>query len=547
MLKMLRSLQAICIFAALLFVCAFFNPTHAQAIIYRGDIKLPGGDVNNLALRNPVIMINGRYYIPLTNEYLATIGLSVADYNAEKIANGYSAVGEIKISAAESSENMPESEFGENIDIRRISPLAAKISINGNILRSSLPTYWIEGIAYICIDDTNDFEYDSTIMLRRGINPQKAELPARYNSIEALGTENFVKDQGSTQDCWAYAAASLLEIKIALTSGNYYDISETDIIKNCPIPSDSVTGGSWRGSSAYFTDGLGTVYIREYREISGVEHIKEAISQNGAALTSIYYGPLRMQYFEKENSAYYHKNASQKATHELVLIGWDDSYPKEKFSNQPPGDGAFIAMNSFGENFGERGLFYISYYDDIAALRAYTVDSCDTLPNAQNVLAIGESGVTHYETMPGKGNIYGIVQMRLSDFGIDDNSNKRIRGIGVFSSGNAIVSAYYSERFPAEHTSLTFLGDTYFNEAGFKLIDCYYNTALPEEFCIVLKYNSLERFVLPIEAPYPGIDYAIPEQKAASFIAYEDGKKLTAAPLETIKQKASVVLRLIIE
>ena len=39
--------------------------------------------------------------------------------------------------------------------------------------------------------------------------------------------------------------------------------------------------------------------------------------------------------------------------------GWDDNYDKSNFIITPPGNGAFIAKNSYGG----QGYFYISYYD----------------------------------------------------------------------------------------------------------------------------------------------------------------------------------------
>ena len=39
-----------------------------------------------------------------------------------------------------------------------------------------------------------------------------------------------------------------------------------------------------------------------------------------------------------------------------MIIGWDDNYPKEKFASNPESDGAFLCVNSWGENFGDGGF-----------------------------------------------------------------------------------------------------------------------------------------------------------------------------------------------
>ena len=52
------------------------------------------------------------------------------------------------------------------------------------------------------------------------------------------------------------------------------------------------------------------------------------------------------------------------ANHEVVIIGWDDDFSASKFRTKPPGDGAWLCKNSWGENMGDEGFFYISYYDE---------------------------------------------------------------------------------------------------------------------------------------------------------------------------------------
>ena len=49
--------------------------------------------------------------------------------------------------------------------------------------------------------------------------------------------------------------------------------------------------------------------------------------------------------------------------HAVCLCGWDDNFPKEDFIETPPGDGAWLCKNSWGDQWGNDGYFYISYYE----------------------------------------------------------------------------------------------------------------------------------------------------------------------------------------
>ena len=57
-------------------------------------------------------------------------------------------------------------------------------------------------------------------------------------------------------------------------------------------------------------------------------------------------------------------------THAVTIVGWDDNYSARNFleGRQPPADGAWIVRNSWGEDYGNEGYFYLSYYDQTITL-----------------------------------------------------------------------------------------------------------------------------------------------------------------------------------
>ena len=90
--------------------------------------------------------------------------------------------------------------------------------------------------------------------------------------------------------------------------------------------------------------------------------IKRMIMEHGAVTAGIKADSI---YFSNNSTNLYssYSGEIEIADHEVILIGWDDEYPATNFKIKPPQDGAFICRNSWGENVGEKGFFYLSYYD----------------------------------------------------------------------------------------------------------------------------------------------------------------------------------------
>ena len=234
---------------------------------------------------------------------------------------------------------------------------------------------------------------------------------ASFN-LKSIIPENLViRNQMSTQSCWAFASISSLETNLALNNyktnqntSKVYDYSERHMeystsrtFKNNQINSDGYnrevgTGGNWYFAETYLTKGLGaipesempfednedkidlssiqnktvstqvydTVEFPDYSELSGESkesvmnqikyHIKNYGSVSGIihGNSSVFYN--YSCYNNTTGALYCNDSSTHVANHGISIVGWDDNYSKENFSEdcRPSSNGAWIARNSWG-------------------------------------------------------------------------------------------------------------------------------------------------------------------------------------------------------
>ena len=252
--------------------------------------------------------------------------------------------------------------------------------------------------------------------------------PVKYD-LRDRGRTTAVKNQGSLGTCWASAAVGALETSLLPEEHLQFSVDHMSL-KNSFSQTQN-DGGEYTMGMAYLTAWQGPVYeaddpygdgespdgleavkhVQEIQVIEGkdFEKIKEAVFKYGGVQTSIY-SALRSS---QSQSSFYNssKNAycyigTEKPNHDVMIIGWDDNYPKENFSMELEGDGAFICQNSWGADFGDNGVFYISYHDTNIGVHnvVYTdVESTDNYDSIYQSDLCGWVGQLGYN----KDSVYG--------------------------------------------------------------------------------------------------------------------------------------------
>ncbi len=95
-----------------------------------------------------------------------------------------------------------------------------------------------------------------------------------------------------------------------------------------------------------------------------VQQVKEQMYKTKQAVDISYLASNRSENFNEETNAWYNYIGSY-TNHSVTIVGWDDNFPKENFNNSKyiENDGAWLVQNSWGEGWGEKGFFWLSYED----------------------------------------------------------------------------------------------------------------------------------------------------------------------------------------
>ena len=115
----------------------------------------------------------------------------------------------------------------------------------------------------------------------------------------------------------------------------------------------------------YYTDSAcKKLYTSNDLEV-GKKLIKQHIKNYGAISADVYMDEAK--YYNPSTASYHYNDYENRKqpNHVVSIVGWDDDYSVDHFKegSKPLHKGAYIALNSYGTDWGNGGYLYISYED----------------------------------------------------------------------------------------------------------------------------------------------------------------------------------------
>ena len=355
------------------------------------------------------------------------------------------------------------------------------------------------------------YKWDSVENTLNLVDTKKDEsiLPSRYSYYD-VGRLGKIKDQGIYGTCWAFA--SLTAVETSLMPEEKYDFSEDNMVWNSGYFGAQYDGGdytraisylaSWRGpvleEDDVYGDGInnpdaGVVkHVQEAQiiESKNLEAVKKAVFLYGGVESSLYtsmsYAGERSMYYNDKNYSYCYIG-TKKPNHDVVIIGWDDNYSKDNLSVSLEGNGAFICVNSWGDRFGDDGLFYVSYYDSNIGIHngVYTrVEDNDNYDNIYQSDLCGGVGQLGYECDTAYfSNVYTA------------QSDEELKAVGFYATGkDTSYEIYYVDNFEGTESfcNKVYLQSGKFTNEGYYTVDLNIavNMAEGKKYAIIVKITT---------------------------------------------------------
>jgi C1A family cysteine protease/uncharacterized protein YjdB len=361
-------------------------------------------------------------------------------------------------------------------------------------------------------------------------------LPASYD-LRAENRVTPVKDQGASGSCWAFSALGSLESCLLPTEN--FDFSENNLKNNSGFSIGPNDGGNDQMSTAYLarwggpfnesddpyrassTNSTSTGPIQKHvqnilwiparNNSTDNTAIKNAVYQHGAVSASFYVGGINLKKIDDNvTDTYFCQKTPDMVNHAIDIVGWDDNFSRNNFCDYdtgnsiPSGDGAFIIKNSWGDEFGENGYFYISYYDRTLAYEIsgvyYGAEDTSNFSDVYQYDPLGYTSDTKFATTLIDGNYEWMANVFTADTNGENLSAVSFYTLQPSTSYNVYVCSNYGVKSDL-YNKRVLAASGIIDEWGYSTVDLDTSTPLSkgEKFAVIVQMTASLGPEIPIE------------------------------------------------
>ena len=379
-------------------------------------------------------------------------------------------------------------------------------------------------------------------------------LPTKYNYADE-GRLPEVQDQGQEKTCWAYATLSAMES--SLLPNENYEFSRKHLVEYSEKYNDIQNGGDYEFSLAYLLSWNGPVSdnsngygkVKKHLQSAQIltpkdqDEMKRMVFKYGGVETSIFLE----RTVSTNDSPYYtiSKNAycytgNEKANHDVVVVGWDDNFPKENFLNaNAKKDGAFICLNSWGKEFGENGLFYVSYECNAFGEVSVCYTQIEDVDNYSNIYQSDLCGWTGRMGYDDRTQVFFANNYKAK-------KDEKVKAVGFYATEeNSDYEVYICEDYKNEQSlnarRHVAAKGSFDNKGYYTLnLDKAYTVKKGKKFSIIVKANNKNKGLklVPVEATTKSMKKEIDLKDGEGFIS-PDGRNWMSVE----KEKCNVCLK----
>ncbi len=392
--------------------------------------------------------------------------------------------------------------------------------------------------------------------------PKKSKRKKTYPSyfdLRSLDWITPVKDQGQVGTCWAFAALGSIESYWKRIKDKTYNLSEQNMATCSGFELGIDEGGNAYFAAAYLSRMDGPLYewqdpytndpeaecsltgiepvawLPEFRVIPNETNlVKETIMHYGALATSMH---MDMGYYSYFDHTYCY-NGNKPTNHGVVIAGWDDTkvITAGSLSPETKSTGAWIVKNSYGNNWGDNGYFYVAYDDTkfLSIGATYYPVKMELNPNATLHYYDKLGGASYSRFFPDN-TAWGLTKFETDD-------EEFLNNVLIFSesAGSILDIKIYSQKNGNELNGLLASVDDYYClYPGWHFIDL--PAIVNGEFYVMVKYYTPgSKWVLPVEQETYWSKPTI--ERGVNWVS-EDGQVWEEAGLNNENRKYDLCIR----